>query len=210
MSLNHPSRSFDRSARISVGVSLLIFLLIATVGYRIAASHYDFLGNTAPLMAIAFGGAFLLGARFWWIPVVLLVASDLLLGFWHGGGGLGGYTIFSVIFYLLVAFLASRFSSRSHPWLTLWCGTLTCSILFYLLANTYSFAMWPGYEKSIVGWVQSQTTGLPGVQPQAWVFLRNALIADSIWCALAGLVLLFESRAASLTQVDKIPASADR
>lgn len=188
----------------SLGASLLFFLLIVTVGYRIAASHYDFLGNTAPLMAIAFGGAFLLGARFWWVPVALLVASDLFLGFWHGAGGVGGYTFFSIGFYLCVAFVASRFSTRQHPWITLWCGTLTCSVLFYVLANTYSFAMWPGYEKSLAGWLQSQTTGVPGIQPPAWMFLRNALIADSIWCAIAGALFFLDRRLGSAARSPEV------
>lgn len=204
---NPTSRFSDRTDRVgSWGIALVIFLLLVTTGYRIAASHFDFLGNTAPLMAIAFGGAFLLGARFWWVPAVLLVASDLLLGIWNGGGGIGGYTLFSVTFYLFVAFVASRFAGQSHPLLTLWCGTLTCSVLFYVLANTYSFLMWPGYEKSLAGWLQSQTTGVPGVQPPAWVFLRNALIADSIWCAIAGSIFFFERRFASDPDREVVPA----
>lgn len=184
----------QRKGSSPLGVALLAFLLILTVGYRIAASHYAFLGNTAPLMAVAFGGALLLGARFWWVPVVLLVVSDLFLGIWHGGGGIGGYTLLSIGFYLGVAFLGGRLGGGSHPLLTLWCGTLCCSLLFYVVANTYSWGMWPGYEKSVAGWLQSQTTGVPGVQPPAWMFLRNALIADSVWCAIAAILFWIERR----------------
>lgn len=178
---------------------MFALLLILTTGYRIAASHYDFLGNTAPLMAIAFGGGFLLGIRFWWVPVALLIASDLFLGLWHGGGGVGGYTFLSVGFYLLIAFLAGRFSGRSfrgpfHRWIGLWGGTLISSLLFYGIANSYSFAVWPGYEKSLAGWIQSQTTGVPGIQPPAWMFLRNAWIADTLWCAVAGLLFFVDRR----------------
>ncbi len=184
-----------------MGIGLLAFLLILTVGYRIAASHYAFLGNTAPLMAIAFGGALLLGARFWWVPVIMLVASDLFLGLWHGAGGVGGYTLLSIGFYIAVAFTAGRFSGGARPLLTLWSGTLCCGVLFYIVANTYSWAMWPGYEKSLAGWFQSQTLGVPGVQPPAWMFLRNALIADSIWCALAAALFWIERRSLSAKPV---------
>ncbi|MEM7700166.1 MAG: DUF6580 family putative transport protein, partial [Verrucomicrobiota bacterium] len=128
-----------------VSFALIAVLLVIAVGYRIVASQFDFLGNTAPLMAIAFGGALLLGARFWWVPVVLLVVSDLFLGLRHGAGGIGGYTLMSIVFYLGVAAVAGAVSRRGNVWPKLWCGTLLCSVLFYLVANTYSWAMWPGY-----------------------------------------------------------------
>ncbi|MEX2580207.1 MAG: DUF6580 family putative transport protein [Verrucomicrobiales bacterium] len=172
---------------------LVLLLLAVTVAYRVVASHFDFLGNTAPLMAIAFGGALLLGARYWWLPVALLVASDLVLGIVHGGGGIGGYTVMSAFFYLGVAWVGGHAGRRERVWPKMWCGTLLCGVLFYVFANTYSWLLWPGYEKSLAGWWQSQTVGVPGISPPAWMFLRNALIADSIWCAVAG-VLFFAQR----------------
>jgi hypothetical protein len=60
-----------------------------------------------------------------------------------------------------------------------------------------------GYEKSLAGWWQSQTTGVPGINPPAWMFLRNALIADSIWCAIAAAVVLLERK---FTR-EEVPAS---
>jgi hypothetical protein len=160
-----------------MSLRLIVTLLVLTVVYRVVASHYDLLGNTAPLMAIAFGGALLLGGRFWWAPVVLLLVSDLFLGWVHGSGGVGGYTLLSAFFYLIVAFFGARAGRLEKIWPMMWCGTLLCGVLFYLVANTYSWAAWPGYEKSLIGWWQSQTVGVPGVNPPAWMFLRNSLIA---------------------------------
>jgi hypothetical protein len=178
----------------------LLPLLLLTVGYRVVASSFDFLGNTAPLMAITFGGAMLLGVRFWWLPVVLLVASDLALGFIHGGGsGVGSYTLMSSVFYLFVAFLGGKAGRLEKIWPMMWCGTLLCGVLFYVVANTYSWLAWPGYAMTPAGWMQAQTTGLPGINPPAWMFLRNALIADSIWCAAAGLLYLAQRRAETLS-----------
>lgn len=174
-------------------LSLLLPLLILTTGYRLLASSFDFLGNTAPLMAITFGGAMLLGVRFWWLPVALLVVSDLALGL-LGAGGIGSYTAMSAGFYLLVAYLGGRAGRLEKIWPMMWCGTLICGVLFYGVANTYSWMMWPGYEKSLAGWWQSQTTGVPGINPPAWMFLRNSLIADSIWCGLAGLLFFAHRR----------------
>ena len=176
------------------GWIMLVSLLLIAVAYRLFASHYDFLGNTAPLMAIAFGGALLMGGRFWFVPVLLLVISDFILGFWHGEGGIGGYTLMSITVYLIVGYIGGRARKSEKIWPMMWVGTLSCSIMFYVFANTYSWMMWPGYEKSFTGWWQSQTTGVLGINPPAWMFLRNALIADSIWCALAGLLFFAEKR----------------
>lgn len=179
---------------------LVLALLVITVSYRVFASQFDFLGNTAPLMAIAFGGALLLGPRYWPLPVALLIVSDLILGIVNGGGGIGGYTVMSAFFYLAVAWLGGQAGRRGKIWPTMWCGTLLCGVLFYVFANTYSWLAWPGYEKSLAGWWQSQTIGVPGIYPPAWMFLRNALIADSIWCALAG-ILFFTQRKADAAVV---------
>lgn len=174
------------------GFSIVLGLILLTVAYRLASSHLEFAGNTAPLIATAFGGALLLGLRFWWIPALALVASDVILGIWHGGGGLGGYTILTACFIFAVSYLAAVAGKRGKTWARMWFGTLVCSVAFYAVANTYSWLAWPGYEKSVQGWWQSQTTGVPNVSPPAWTFLRNALLADTIWCGLAGLLFFFD------------------
>lgn len=188
-SLNSPVCGLSRSGWVNLGA-----LLLVTVAYRLLTSHFDYLSNTAPLMAIAFGGAFLTGSRFWFVPVVILVISDLILGLWHGQGGIGGYTFMSIGFYFFVGWIGGRAGKREKILPLMWFGTLTCSVLFYVLANSYSWMMWAGYDKSLAGWWQSQTTGVPGINPPAWTFLRNALIADSVWCAIAGLMFFTEKR----------------
>lgn len=184
-----------------LSIPLVLLLIVITVTYRIIAAEFEWLSNTAPLMAIAFGGALLMGPRFWWLPVMLLVVSDLALGFLNGTG-VGGYTVLSLFFYLGVAGVAGALGRRGRAWPTMWCGTLLAGVLFYVVANTYSWAMWPGYEKSLAGWWQSQTLGVPGINPPAWMFLRNALIADSIWCVLAGILFFTKTKEAEAAAVE--------
>lgn len=174
----------------------ILALLLLGAGYRLAVPVFDLPWNTAPLMAMAFGGSMLLGVRFWWVPVVILVTGDLLLGLRNPAEGIAGYTVMSAVFYAVVALGGSRAARSMKIWPMMWCGTLLCAVLFYVVANTSTWLTWPGYEKSLAGWWQSQTTGLPEYSPPAWVFLKNSLIADTIWCALAGLVYLFFSRPA--------------
>ena len=203
-------KNIQPSGGSKLSLRILVPLLLLTVAYRLVASHYEILGNTAPLMAIAFGGALLLGARFWWAPVGLLLVSDLSLGWIHGSGGVGGYTLLSGCFYLLVAFFGARAGRREKIWPMMWCGTLLCGVLFYLVANTYAWAVWPGYEKSLIGWWQSQTVGVPGVTPPAWMFLRNSLMADTLWCGLAGLLFFGEKRRILASSVRSAEVSVTR
>lgn len=180
-------KNFTTSAKTVPSLPAVLALVLLGAAYRVAAPSLGLPVNTAPLMALSFGGALLLGWRFAWVPVLALLASDFALGWFEPGGGFGGYTLMSVGFYLLTAFLGASAGSRTKSWPALWCGTLLFGVAFYLAANTYSWLFWPGYEQSLAGWWQSQTTGLPQFSPPAWVFLRNALIADSLWCGLAGL-----------------------
>ncbi len=192
----------DEKQNAHPGIRLILALLITTIIYRLAASHFDFLGNTAPVMAIAFGGGLLLGLRFWWVPALLLIVSDLFLGLSREGYGIGTYTLTSMSVYIAISFLGGLVGKTYKALPMMWCGTMIASIVFYAIANTFAWAAFPGYAKTLAGWWQSQTTGLPQFSPQSWVFLRNALLADTTWCVIAG-ILFFrkgafaESRAAA-------------
>jgi hypothetical protein len=170
-------------------VSWIAGLLALTIGYRVAAADSTDLMNTSPLMAACFGGGLLLGWRFCWVPALLLVLSDVFLGLAHGIG-VGGYTLASGVIYTVAALAGALVGERVRAgagarWLSMLAGTLLSSVVFYLVANSYVWLVSPLYEKSLAGWWQSQTVGLPQFQPQAWVFLVRSLIGDSLWCLLA-------------------------
>lgn len=178
-------------------------LLIGTVFYRLIASQVDWLGNTSPLMAIAFGGGMLLGRRFWWAPALMLIVSDIALAQMNGWG-FGKYMLFTVPFYAVIALLGATFF-KNHKWSKMLLGTLAASVVFYLLANTFAWATSPAYAHNFAGWWQSQTSGLPGFPP-SWTFLRNALIADSIWCLVA--TPLFFTKSLTLQNVSGFPVGS--
>ena len=136
----------------------IVSLLLLVIAYRLfVTSDMTLLANTTPVMAVCFGGGMLLGRRFWWVPALILIASDVVLGFASGieGGGLGKHTLFTIIFFTVIAFAASQFGRRSGWW-TLFGGTLMCSVLFYLAANTFAWITMPGaYPQTFAGWWQS-------------------------------------------------------
>lgn len=170
-------------------LSWIAGLLVLTAGYRLATAGSADLLNTSPLMAACFGGGLLLGWRFCWVPALLLLVGDLYLGLAHGLGW-GAHTAANAAMFTLAS-VAGAAAGRRGPkaagfrWLSLWLGTLSCSLLFYLAANSYVWFLSPLYEKTLAGWWQSQTIGLPQFQPQAWVFLVRSLMGDTVWCVLA-------------------------
>jgi hypothetical protein len=183
-------------------------LLIALVYHRVLTAGSETLANTSPLMAMCFGGGLLLGFRFCWVPVVLLVGSDLALGIFRGTG-VGGYTIFTSLAFTGAAVAGAFFHRHRGKWAVMLAGTLLCSIGFYVAANTFVWASPPmtptslTYAKTFAGWWQSQTVGLPGYPPSI-LFLRNALIGDTLWCVLAS--PLFFWKPARLEQRNLEPA----
>ncbi|NOY00674.1 MAG: hypothetical protein GXP30_13215 [Verrucomicrobia bacterium] len=180
MNLTH-QQSSNKAPR----VIYIAVLLLVTIFYRLFASQTavaDWLGNTSPLMAIAFGGGMLLGKRFWWTPALLLIVSDLFLALYNGWG-LGSHLLYTLPFYVIVS-LAGAGLARRQNWGVMLVGTLAASFLFYLIANTFAWATSPLYTHNFVGWWQSQSSGLPGYPP-SWIFLRNSLVGDTIWCLIA-------------------------
>ncbi len=191
------------SANKSLRMIYIAALLLLTLFHRLFASQVEWLGNTSPLMAIAFGGGMLLGRRFWWVPALLLLVSDLALALAHGWG-LGSHLFLTLPFYAAISLAGA--SVQRHHWGTLLGGTLAASLLFYLVANTFSWATSPGYAHTFAGWWQSQTSGLPGFPP-AWTFLRNALLADTLWCIAAAPV--FFSKALALPEGGKFSGHSE-
>ena len=175
----------SRNQKLRIG--WVIALIALAIGYRVFAVGNSDLANTSPLMAMAFGGGLLLGLRFWWVPAALLVISDVALGF-SAGTGVGSYTLLTSLCYTAAAFaggyLGKNRGSQPGQWPKMWLGTMVCSLLFYAIANSFVWALSPAYAKTVAGWWQSQTVGLPGWAPSIF-FLRNALIGDTIWCVVA-------------------------
>ena len=167
--------------------SLLLPLILITAA---AAFRYLKLGqgvqvpaleNFAPWMALAFTGTLVFSKRvpFLILPLLLVVIDLAATGIrgvmhWEAIGVYGAFAI------------AAGFASRCRGKLGLLgslMGTLACSIAFYLITNTLSWFIDPGYAKTLAGWVQAMTNGLPGLPPTIW-FLRNSLLSDLAFSCL--------------------------
>jgi hypothetical protein len=119
--------------------------------------------NVTPLTAIAlFAGVYFRGKWIVLVPVLTMVASDLLIG-WHN---LVLFTWGSFAAMVLMGLWAGRKLSVGRLLL----GSLAGSTLFFLVTNWAVWAFTPMYEKSAAGLLASYTMALP--------FFRNMAAGD--------------------------------
>ena len=140
--------------------------------------------NFSAAYALAFcAGVFLPGRMAWWLPMATLVVTDLLLNlFYYHFPVFNGFFVASTLGFVVLIALGRRFNPRSH-WLKLLGGGLLGAVLFYLITNTTAWLSDPGYAKTLAGWIQALTTGLPGL-PSTWVFFLKTLLSGGLFTGL--------------------------
>jgi hypothetical protein len=183
-----------------LGSGPLAFLLVLGCALlRIAANlRPDLMPNFTPCVALAFIAAVYLPHRWSWLlglaAVALSEAAFLRWNVESEGRMFSGMMLLTLGFYALLGGLGVLLARRKSLALLVG-GPLLGSILFYLATNT---ACWWGslhgpaafaYAPGWTGWIQANTTGLPGYPP-TWTFLRNGLLADLLFSAL--LIAIFE------------------
>lgn len=137
--------------------------------------------NFSAAYAIAFcGGLYFSGAMAWWLPLGALAVTDILLNvFFYHAAPFSPYMLVNWIAFAAIVFIGRRFKP-AMSWLKLVCGGLLGAILFYVITNTASWLQIPEYAKTLAGWIQALTKGLPGY-PSTWEFFRNTLLSSGIF-----------------------------
>lgn len=156
-------------------------LFIAVVLYRIIAGYYgaenSWLLNFSPLAALALCGPFVFPRRVALIlPLAILLVSDLVLNAHFGAALITAEMLARYGALALVALLGLRLRECRRVG-TFVLASLAGSTGFYLITNTVSWLTAPGYAKTVAGWCQALTVGLPGYLP-TWTFFRNSLVSD--------------------------------
>lgn len=62
-------------------------------------------------------------------------------------------------------------------------GGLLGAVVFYFVTNTAAWLQNPEYPKTLAGWFQALTTGIPGLPP-TWAFFRNTLLSGGLFSGL--------------------------
>jgi hypothetical protein len=154
------------------------------------------LPNFSPWMALAFTGTLVLPRALPWFvwPLAMFGINLAVLGF-ASAMDLQSLTIYGM--YAVIAFVAAHFRQRLGVVQAL-LGVLVTSAVFYMVTNTASWIVEPAYAKSISGWFQALTTGLPGYAP-TWTFFRASLLSDLGFSSLLILAFNAEARARDLS-----------
>jgi len=140
--------------------------------------------NFSAAYALAFcAGVFLPGRLAWWLPMATLAVTDALLNlFYYHMPVFNWFFVASTLGFVLLIALGRCFNPRSN-WLKLLGGGLLGALLFYVITNTTSWLSDPGYAKTLAGWIQALTTGLPGF-PSTWTFFLKTLLSGGLFTGL--------------------------
>jgi hypothetical protein len=140
--------------------------------------------NFSAAYALAFcAGVYLPGRMAWWLPLSVLLLTDVLLNlFYYSASPVSGYLLMQYAGYAIIIMLGRQFRAQSSG-LALLGGGLLGALLFYFVTNTAAWFQNPEYPKTLLGWIQALTTGLPGYPP-TWTFFRNTLLSGGLFTGL--------------------------
>ena len=163
--------------------------------------------NFSAAYALAFcAGIYFPRHLVWWLPLGTLLATDILLNlfYYHTAP----VSVYMAVNYLVYALLI--WWGRQHPakasWLRLVFGGLVGALVFYFVTNTAAWLQNPEYPKTLAGWLQALSTGIPGLPP-TWSFFRNTLLSGGLFTGLfVGAMKLSES---SESSQEKEPQAAE-
>jgi hypothetical protein len=178
---------------------VVLILVFAASRWLGLIPHTYMPSNFSAAYALAYCAGLYLPRRLAWIvPLSVMMVTDLLLTFlyYHPDNyslldffrdQLPNYAAYAVLIGLGVLLGGKR------SWWTLLSGGIFGAILFYLITNTASWMTIPQYAKTLAGWIQALTRGLPGLPP-TWEFFRGTLLSGGIFTAFfVGAMKLVES-----------------
>ncbi len=169
------------------GILLTILAVVVSrlVGPLAGGGVEKALANISPLAAVVVAGAIYLPRKAAFaVPFGALFVSTLVMNAVHGWPLVNFYTAGAMLAFAAVFALAWAFrGTRSVG--AVFGASLAGTLLYYILSNTMAFAFEPGYARSLAGWWQAQTLGLPiPGAPPAWWFFVKSLAGDLLFTAL--------------------------
>ena len=150
--------------------------------------------NFSAAHALLFCAAFWLpGWMGWVLPLATIIVTDILLNvFAYDVTVLDPRLVTNWMILALFVVLA-QWLARRRSYGRVFLGTLFGALLFYLVSNSVSWMVNPAYAKTIAGWVQALTVGLPGFPP-TWMFGLKTLLGTGLFTGLfAGAMKLSEA-----------------
>jgi hypothetical protein len=150
-------------------ISPLVWIALALVLFGVIMRLLPHPANLAPVGAIAlFGGAVLPRRYGWWLPLIIMMASDIFLGFYSG-------IVFTWLGFLLVGLFGMTLRDQSN-WLRVPFGALAGAVIFFMVSN---FGVWVQSGMYVHSWA-----GLVLCYEMALPFFRNTFLGDLLYSGL--------------------------
>lgn len=147
----------------------LILIVLTLVAFGVIMRLVPHPANLAPVGAIAlFAGAVLPRKLAWWLPLAIMMASDMVLGTYDG-------ILFTWAGFLLVALFGMTLRGASN-WLRVPFGALGASVIFFIVSNFGTWLQGGMYEHTWAGLVLCYEMALP--------FFRNTFVGDLAYSSL--------------------------
>jgi hypothetical protein len=144
----------------------LAWLALALIVFGVLMRLLPHPANLAPVGAIAlFGGAVLPRRIGWWLPLAIMAASDMLLGFYHG-------MLFTWLAFLLVGLYGMTLRGRGNSFRVPF-GALGSAVIFFVVSNFGVWAQGRIYDHTWAGLLQCYEMALP--------FFRNTFAGDFVY-----------------------------
>ena len=140
--------------------------------------------NFSAAYALAFcAGVYFPRQLAWWLPMSAFLASDILMNlFYYHVAPVSPYMLVNYGTYAVIIGIGKGFSARAS-WFKLVSGGLVGAILFYLVTNTAAWLQNPEYARTLAGWIQALTTGIPRFPP-TWMFFWKTLLSTGLFTGL--------------------------
>lgn len=144
----------------------LVWLAVALVVFGVVMRLLPHPANLAPVGAIAlFGGAVLPRKLGWWLPLAVMIVSDLFIGFYDG-------IIFTWLGFLLVGLFGMTLRSQSN-WFRVPFGALGAAVIFFIVSNFGVWLLGNMYPLTLAGLALCYEMALP--------FFRNTFFGDFLY-----------------------------
>ena len=159
------------NTNISFGLAVTIVLAAASTRFLPHPPNFTAIGSLA-----LFGGVYFSGKHLsWLIPFVTLLLTDIVLNnfvyhtefTWYSTGT---YLAFGLI-YLIGRLLNGRISAQ-----TVFAGSFTASMIFFLVTNIFCWQSMPIYSKDLTGVISCYAAALP--------YFWNTLAGDLTFSAV--------------------------
>ena len=150
--------------------------------------------NFSAAHALLFCAAFWLPGWIGWVlPLATIIVTDILLNVFAYDVTVLDTRLVTNWMILALFVVLAKWLARRRSYGRVFLGTLFGALLFYLVSNSVSWMVNPAYTKTIAGWVQALTVGLPGFPP-TWVFGLKSLLGTGLFTGLfAGAMKLSEA-----------------